>query len=626
MKYQKYSIVGIISLILTFITLSAFAQTIIYVDANVSDNSNDGSSWINAKKWLQSALTIASSGDEIRVAEGNYYPTEGTFQLVNGVAIYGGYPNGGGTRNVSANETILNGDLDLSGDKNDNDASHVVTGANDAILDGFTITNGNAYGSGSASLGGGLYFNHTGENTIINNCTISNNYAEDGAGIHNTTSEPTITNCTFSNNTASDEGGGIFNVTSNPTITNCYFSNNTAIEEGGGIMNSNSDPTIINCYFSTNSTEDCGGGIHNANSDPNITNCIFFNNSADVDGGGICNKSTATPIVINCTFSNNNATGNGDGIANRYSSDLTVKNCIFWGSNDQVYNENSSITVTFSDVQQSSGTYSGTGNINSDPKFQDVDNENFLLLVCSPCLGTGSAPDAANVPTTDKDGRSRPLPTSASQVDMGAYEQFDSDASLPVELSSFTAIANYRQVSLKWITESEVDNMGFHVYRSLDEHGTYERISSELIAGAGNSSTKQTYSFIDRNVVNGITYWYKLEDISIYGTSTMHGPISVKPSLEEPSELLPDTYSLGQNYPNPFNPATTIPFDLPEKGDVKLVLINIRGKVTKEITRGEYSAGHHEVELDASNLTTGIYFYKIEANDFIDIKKLAVVK
>jgi len=215
---------------------------------------------------------------------------------------------------------------------------------------------------------------------------------------------------------------------------------------------------------------------------------------------------------------------------------------------------------------------------------------------------------------------------SQSPEDVCVTPTGEGDISLPVELSSFTATAGDRQVTLKWITESEVDNMGFHVYRSLVEHGTYERISSELIAGAGNSSTKQTYSFIDRDVVNGITYWYKLEDISIYGTSMMHGPISVKPSLKEPSELLPDTYSLGQNYPNPFNPTTVIPFDLPEKTCVNLVLIDVLGNEVKEITTGEYVAGHHEIELNAADLATGIYFYKIEANGFVDVRKMVVVR
>jgi hypothetical protein len=89
---------------------------------------------------------------------------------------------------------------------------------------------------------------------------------------------------------------------------------------------------------------------------------------------------------------------------------------------------------------------------------------------------------------------------------------------------------------------------------------------------------------------------------------------------------LPAGYALLQNYPNPFNPTTTIPFDLSKKSHVRLLLVNVLGDVVREIVNGEYGAGHHEIKLDVGNLAAGVYFYKIEANGFSDVKKLAVVK
>ena len=89
---------------------------------------------------------------------------------------------------------------------------------------------------------------------------------------------------------------------------------------------------------------------------------------------------------------------------------------------------------------------------------------------------------------------------------------------------------------------------------------------------------------------------------------------------------IPTEYALSQNYPNPFNPVTTIPFQLPEKSHVRLVLINVLGNVVQEITNREYNAGHYEITLDIGHLATGLYFYKIEAGGFADVKKLAIVK
>ena len=89
---------------------------------------------------------------------------------------------------------------------------------------------------------------------------------------------------------------------------------------------------------------------------------------------------------------------------------------------------------------------------------------------------------------------------------------------------------------------------------------------------------------------------------------------------------IPYKFSLKQNYPNPFNPVTTISFTLPEQSDIHLVLVNVLGNVVKEITSGSYGAGKHRIKLDASGLSSGIYFYKLEAGSFNSTKKLILLK
>ncbi len=115
------------------------------------------------------------------------------------------------------------------------------------------------------------------------------------------------------------------------------------------------------------------------------------------------------------------------------------------------------------------------------------------------------------------------------------------DQSLPVTLSSFTALPGDGQIVLRWITESEIDNLGFNVYRSLKEDGEYRRINGDLIRGAGSSAMRSEYSFTDVRLTNGRTYCYKLEDVSFDGKHTLHGPIQAIPkgaaqSEEEASE------------------------------------------------------------------------------------------
>jgi len=163
-----------------------------------------------------------------------------------------------------------------------------------------------------------------------------------------------------------------------------------------------------------------------------------------------------------------------------------------------------------------------------------------------------------------------------AQYDMGE----SGDSSLPVVLSSFTAQAGDGEITLHWITESEVDNLGFHIHRALSENGEYQCLTSEALEGAGTSAGWREYAFTDVRLTNGVTYWYRLEDVAFDGTRAMHGPISVTPQADVAAETqeLPTKFGLSQNVPNPFNPTTTIAYDLPEGSDVTLILSTITGQ------------------------------------------------
>ncbi len=351
-----------------------------YVNGSATGG-NSGTSWTNAFKSLQSALTAAKSGDQIWVEAGTYRPTSGTdrtvsFALPNGVAVYGGFA---GTeiqlsqRNIVRNPTILSGDIGSSGDNSDDSYNVVTTGSDGAstILDGFTITAGNA----NAPL----------------------NASDYGGGLYNNGGSPTLTNLIFNGNSAFD-GGGLFSEGS-PTLTNVTFSSNTTIQDGGGLYTNSGSPTLTNVTFTDNSASR-GAGLFGVGS-PRLTNVTFSGNSATSQGGGLFIYS-GLPMLTNVTFSGNSAS-QGGGMLNEGLPTLT--NCILWGdsSGEITSNAGGSAVVSYSDVQ---GGFSGTGNINADPQFVGAATGNLHLTAGSPCIDAGTNTGAQSF---DLDNVPRPL-------------------------------------------------------------------------------------------------------------------------------------------------------------------------------------------------------------------------
>jgi hypothetical protein len=200
------------------------------------------------------------------------------------------------------------------------------------------------------------------------------------------------------------------------------------------------------------------------------------------------------------------------------------------------------------------------------------------------------------------------------------------DASLPVEVANLTVLNNSGCVYISWTTQSEIDNLGFNIYKSEKIADGYRKINKQLIPGAGSSTTRIEYSFVDENIQGNTTYYYKLENLDINGKSWIHGPVEV---FVEP--FVPKDFSLDQNYPNPFNPSTTISYGLPKDSHVRLQIYNIKGEIVRELVNAEQFAGIHTVNWDGRSeagvrVPSGVYFYKIEAGEFSSIKKMILAK
>jgi parallel beta-helix repeat protein len=308
---------------------------------------------------IQGAISDAGTvnGDEIEVAPGTYY--EAIDFSGKGVRLY----SSGGP-----DVTTINGTGNY----------HVVKCVNGegagTILEGFTITGGNANGGPWPDYHGGGMLNDTTSPTVTN-CIFSGNQAsQGGGGMLNNWSNPTVTGCNFSGNTAGQIGGGMYNYQSSPTVTNCIFSSNDAANGGGGVINNvSSSPVVTNCTFSDNTALDAtygdGGGMWNStNSDANVTDCNFSGNIAGHDGGGMFNTSSG-PTVINCTFSANQAGVGGGGMINFSGSSATVTDCNFSGNtagNDGggMYNYSSSPTVTTCTFISNQADNAGGGMLN----------------------------------------------------------------------------------------------------------------------------------------------------------------------------------------------------------------------------------------------------------------------
>jgi hypothetical protein len=186
---------------------------------------------------------------------------------------------------------------------------------------------------------------------------------------------------------------------------------------------------------------------------------------------------------------------------------------------------------------------------------------------------------------------------------------------VPVELVSFTASIKDDNVNLRWITASEINNSGFEIERSKNKS---DWILRGFIEGNGTTTEQQFYSFIDENLAAG-KYQYRLKQIDFDGSFEYSEIVEVEVGV-------PDEFSLSQNYPNPFNPETSIEYRIGSIEKVSLKVYDMLGRKVATLVNEIKEPGIYEVKFDAGNLSSGIYYYALEAGNFRDIKKLILLK
>ncbi|PEN05723.1 hypothetical protein CRI93_11480 [Longimonas halophila] len=418
---------------------------IVRVNTAVSGGgAGNGTSWTDAHAALQDGVAGTGPENQIWIAAGTYTPTRrldagdprtATFEITgaqDGLQIYGGFDGTETTRSErapSANEVILSGDIGTAGDSSDN-AYHVLVfnggdriGANSpgnittgTVLDGLTITSGNAANSFPNNAGGGLY------------C--------DGVGSGNACS-PSLTGLTFTDNSAG-AGGAIYNEgfnngASSPVITNATFTGNTADLNGGAIYNNGASGT----------------------SSPMITNATFTGNTADLNGGAIGNNGivgTSSPQITNTILWGNTATNDGDEIYNDDATPTLAHTLIEGG---------------LGGISESGGSFTtdGGNNLDAEPLFVDANDP------AGPDNAFGTADDglrvAANSPAVDA-GDTGALPTDAADLDGDG----DTTEPLPLDIAGAPRIQDGDSDGTATVSLGAYETSGLPIATSVTITGT----------------------------------------------------------------------------------------------------------------------------------------------------------
>jgi len=514
--------------------------------------------------------------------------------------------------------------------------------------------------------GGGLYMD-TNCSPIISDCVISNNtagagYYGGGLQMHNSC-DPIITNCDIRNNSAALHGGGVrISQGCDPVMTDCNIFDNTAGGCGGGISCDDCpNPILNNCKIWNNFSSMYGGGIHLTNSAiMQFSCCTIYGNTSVLESGGMEINNGSNATVSKCTITGNESmTASGSAISIVAAEPEFDNSIIAWNfGNSGVYFSNS-YNARFQycdfyeneggdfdgDVPTGLGVITGVNvnadpcddfnNIFEDPQFIYPDEDDYQLSWGSACIDAGMG--------TDPD---------ATIADMGMcyFDQsmqvraimspFDMPIEIPATGGSFdfaVHLTNIAPVTLAidaWINVTLPSGGTYGpvlgpLNLNLGSEFTLTRIRDQVVpanAPAG-MYTYNIYAVYESDTTSDSFSFTKL---GAGGMDGMGGWINTGEPFDDliadAGVAVPVRYALHQNYPNPFNPTTTISYMLQDASYTTLAVYDVQGREVARLVNGWRDAGLHEVTFDATNLSSGVYLYRLKAGDFNGTGKMVLMK
>ncbi len=527
---------------------------VLYVDTNVSEGAQDGSSWTDALHTIDEALALAAANEiveEIWVAEGIYYVSadndrEDALDMLSGVNMYGSFEGTEASiesRSIEDHPTIISGDLGTEEIETDNSKNLFhFTNINEIEVDGFVFKNAFNNEPAPFGLGGALCILNSATDLVssikIVNCTFESNRTYQGAaayilGGNSTESTIDFEKCTFQNNTASGTGGAIYQAKSTgasilTSMSQTLFKNNNSATGGaiyvGGDGGATTEPLEFNLA---------------------LYNCIFDKNIAN-NGGAIYMtdaSSASTLLSQNCTFYENTGTT----IYFGSNVNAEIKNSILWGEGTQL--DFFFATGEVFDVDNSivSGGYVGANNMDVDPEFGNAESGNFRISACSPALDAGI--NFAN-PPIDFSGADRNY---NSTMDIGAYEFNGKFINLPLKGENQSQALSTSEITDAdgWTHFYNCDTKTFQgsIFKNGQDLGALNSANFQLFTTARESINGQAQNLSDADYLgNEQEEWFAMNSAwTINSTATLTAPVRLRFYFEQ-SELAALRESLGTDF------------------------------------------------------------------------------
>jgi hypothetical protein len=608
------------------------------ITVNGDLNINGGIMWVagQATKTINVAGNLNIAGGELNVVTaanagiinvtGNVNITSGILKLDSGSTT--------GTLNVKGNVGINGGTLDLASSS----GVGTVSDSGDFSHTGGTITE-----TGSTTTSG-IKFVKAGIQTYTSGGTVSNNVnftVNSGSTLQMADASTVIT------------GAGTFTLASGATLGITSSAGITTTGATGNIQvtGTRTFTTGANYIYNGTVAQATGNGLTQ-----NIPVNVTINNP-----GNTVTLSTTGTISGNLTISagtfdlgsntiNRSASGgtltvsNGAtlkiGGTNTFPSNYTTRTLgasstvEYSGTAQTVLNTTSygNLTLSGSGVKTTTGitvngvltmastatasaapTYGASASLQYTGTVPQTTGPEFLSMMSNPVTINNSTTVILNEPKTINNTT---LTLQAGSLDNSTYALSLSGTGsivnaggslvtpLPVEMTSFTAVAEKMSAQLKWSTATEVNNYGFEIERRAIAGNAWAKVG--FVAGNGTSNAKHNYTYTDNNLSAG-TYAYRLKQLD------NDGAFKYSASTEVAITGLPKELKLYGNYPNPFNPSTKVQFTVPENGNVRLLVYNVIGQEVATLFEGAAETGKlYTANFDASRMASGLYFSVLE--------------